>query len=214
MVRGEPQVQSGPWRSSIYRKKKHLWKRRACSPHFERWTKAWFRQRRASNCSSWNWVTSWRNSWSLIWKKTIKNESTPPSFNRIVQENNIRTLFRTYAWDIVRLWKIQVALKSRLFWKCAINVFWNQGCFQNVPESPYSHSPTTLTPVYHKLTMFTSFNHNYPWLTMLYHTNPYIPLSLPCPTTLTPIHPKLTMLFFKLTMFYRINPYLTLVLPH
>ena len=160
-------------------------------------------------------------------KKLIKNESTLPSFKRIVQENrsresfkrivqenNIRTLFRTYAWDIVRLWKIQVALKSWLFWKCAINVFWNQGCFQNVPESPYSHSPTTLTPIYHKLTMFTSFNHNYPWLTMLYHTNPYIPLSLPCSTTLTPIHPKLIMLFFKLTMFYRINPYLTLVLPH
>ena len=61
---------------------------------------------------------------------------------------------RTREWDIVNLWKIQVALKSRLFWKCVRTVFflikvdfkltwnqgkihelpWNQSCFQNAPE--------------------------------------------------------------------------------
>ena len=80
-------------------KKKHLWKRRACSLHFERWTKAWFRQRRASNCSSWNWVTSWRNSWSLIWKKNwLKMNQhfhrSRESFKRIVQENRSRESFK------------------------------------------------------------------------------------------------------------------------
>ena len=46
---------------------------------------------------------------------------------RIVKENNFHTLFWT------RVWKIQVALKSRLFWKFARTVLlksrltWNQG---------------------------------------------------------------------------------------
>ena len=64
---------------------------------------------------------------------------------------------RTREWDIVNLWKIQVALKSRLFWKCVRTVFflikvdfkltwnqgkihvfpWNQGCFQNVREPAF-----------------------------------------------------------------------------
>ena len=38
---------------------------------------------------------------------------------------------RTREWEIVNLWKIQVALKSRLFWKCVRTVFFfNQGWFQ------------------------------------------------------------------------------------
>ena len=83
----------------------------------------------------------------LLMKKQVP--VTPRLRDRkVVKESNFHTLFRT------RVWKIQVALKSRLFWKCARTVLlksslswnqgkilelpWNQGCFlywtRNVSE--------------------------------------------------------------------------------
>ena len=52
-----------------YRKITCEWMR-ACTLLSERWSKSWICQRRASDCSSWNWVASLRNS--LIWKKLSK----------------------------------------------------------------------------------------------------------------------------------------------
>ena len=76
-----------------------------------------------------------------IWKSSPK-QSTPFQRcwwcdKRIIQDDNVHTLFRTQEWDIVkRMWKLftceqlKLPLKSKLIWKCARTVFWNQDWFQ------------------------------------------------------------------------------------
>ena len=70
-----------------YRENTCEW-RRPCSPPSERWRKAWFRQRRASDCSSLNWVGSWKSS--LIRKKTMKNSFAldPSNPGKSIQETD------------------------------------------------------------------------------------------------------------------------------
>ena len=107
----------------------------------------WFRQRRSS---SGNWVPSWRSL--LIWKKkTIKNESTPLLFKRIIFTPSSELTSET-------LWILFACEKFKLPWNqgCFQNIqklfFWKSGlkfkscleikdAFQNVPESPFSNFP-------------------------------------------------------------------------
>ena len=66
--------------------------------------------------------------------KSSHRQSTPWwQDKRIVQGDNIHNFIKIHEWDIVNiiyLWKIQVALKSTLIWKCAKTVVWNQSWFQ------------------------------------------------------------------------------------
>ena len=63
----------------------------------------------------------------MIFENLHINNLTPlQRYKRIVKDDNIYTLFRTHEWNIVNivhLRKIQVALKSRLIWKCAKTAF-------------------------------------------------------------------------------------------
>ena len=93
------------------------------------------------------------NAWIIHTNNPHPDGATREAFKRIFQEKRSRwplkiiifrllkmIIFRTHEWDIVNiihLWKIQVALKSRLnFMKCLKS----QGCFQNVPESPFFYN--------------------------------------------------------------------------
>ena len=66
--------------------------------------------------------------------KSSHRQSTPWwQDKRIVQGDNIHNFIKIHKRDIVNiiyLWKIQVAFKSTLIWKCTKTVVWNQSWFQ------------------------------------------------------------------------------------
>ena len=101
------------------------------------------------------------NKWEKFrkWPKHFEENQWRKLRTRQIQYDNICTLFRSHGWNIVnfiRLRKIRVAFRSRLFWKCVRTVFWsqswnqlwfwgykiheltwNQDLFQNAPQSPF-----------------------------------------------------------------------------
>ena len=86
VIRSEPQTLSSLWSSSILIE--HLWIRMSLFSTIWRMEQSWFCQRRASDCSSWNWVASWRNL--LIRKNLIKNKflNSPSNPNESIQETD------------------------------------------------------------------------------------------------------------------------------
>ena len=109
-----------------------------------------------------------------LWKSSQNNQhrdgATRESLNRIIRDDDILTVFRTHEWDIVNvihLWKIKVALKSRLIWKCAKTVFlksrlisrltWNEGKIHELPQKSRLFSKCARIPLLYILFLLIFF---------------------------------------------------------